>query len=147
MEFRPNLGEVVRTLRRERGWTQGRVAKEAGYSTQSPLSKIENGQKGASFHEIWALCEVLGYSLAEVENGLRAAEEGRFPDWVEMLRTSERAGAVSVTRRWSERRGSDDALLQAALRDDGREDNELMGEMVRGMAAFVRLIGRLSRSK
>jgi len=67
----PNVGGIIRSLRRERGLTQRELAAYAGID-QSYLSKIEKGQIGSVGVEIAGLlAHALGVSLDEM---LEAAE-------------------------------------------------------------------------
>jgi NarL family two-component system response regulator LiaR len=53
-----DLGGVIRRLRKARGWTIGRLAREAGMSS-AHLSKIEHGHCGTSLCTLVALARVL----------------------------------------------------------------------------------------
>ncbi len=64
------LGEVVKTLRQEKGLTQERLAKQAEI-TVTYVSRIENGQRNLTWSTLTRLCHGLGMQrsalLARVE--------------------------------------------------------------------------------
>jgi transcriptional regulator with XRE-family HTH domain len=56
--------EIVRKLRKERGWTQRKLADEAG-TTQYTVSEIEQGHRDPHPTTLRKLAEALGVSVAE----------------------------------------------------------------------------------
>jgi transcriptional regulator with XRE-family HTH domain len=55
------LGNVVKALRREKGLTQERLAKQAGI-TVTYVSRIENGRRNLTWTALTRLCHGLGCS-------------------------------------------------------------------------------------
>ncbi|HYH46499.1 MAG TPA: helix-turn-helix transcriptional regulator [Thermoanaerobaculia bacterium] len=65
----PELGDLSRTLtilRISRGWSQDRVAKEAGL-TNSALSEYERGRKTPEFKNVRKIVAALGYRLSAID--------------------------------------------------------------------------------
>jgi transcriptional regulator with XRE-family HTH domain len=62
---RRELGVLLRGLRTERGWTVQQVAARLGFS-QSKVSRLETGQRGASARDVRDLCD-----LYQVDDELR----------------------------------------------------------------------------
>ncbi|PPB81533.1 XRE family transcriptional regulator [Albidovulum inexpectatum] len=60
-----NLGERVRQLRKERGWTLEQAAREAGLA-RSTLSKIENGQMSPTYDALKKLAQGLSISVPQL---------------------------------------------------------------------------------
>lgn len=60
-----NISETVKRLRKEKGWTQARLAMEAHVSQQA-ISFIEQERNLPSADMIQALSEALGVSKAEI---------------------------------------------------------------------------------
>ena len=60
-----NLGERVRQLRKDRGWTLEQAAVQAGLA-RSTLSKIENGQMSPTYEALKKLAEGLGISVPQL---------------------------------------------------------------------------------
>lgn len=60
-----NLGERVRDLRKERGWTLEQAAQQAGLA-RSTLSKIENGQMSPTYEALKKLAEGLSISVPQL---------------------------------------------------------------------------------
>jgi transcriptional regulator with XRE-family HTH domain len=69
------FGAIVRRLRKERGWTQDRLARRANLNP-SYLSILERGGNTPSLTIILELAEVLGASAADM---VRELEEARRP--------------------------------------------------------------------
>lgn len=75
------LGEVVKALRREKGLTQERLAKQAGI-TVTYVSRIENGRRNLTWTTLTRLCHGLGVQrsdLVALVNENEAAEKVRPP--------------------------------------------------------------------
>ena len=60
-----NLGQRVRALRRQKGWTLQQAATAAGLA-RSTLSKIENGQMSPTYEALKKLAEGLGISIPQM---------------------------------------------------------------------------------
>lgn len=67
------LGEVVKALRREKGLTQERLAKQAGI-TVTYVSRIENGQRNLTWSTLTRLCQGLGVPRSALVAQLEVAE-------------------------------------------------------------------------
>lgn len=61
----PDLGQRVRALRKQKGWTLGQAALQAGLS-RSTLSKIENGQMSPPFDALMKLAQGLSISVPQL---------------------------------------------------------------------------------
>lgn len=76
------LGEVVKALRREKGLTQERLAKQADI-TVTYVSRIENGQRNLTWAALTRLCHGLGVQrsalVARVEEAVPPPEGGMAP--------------------------------------------------------------------
>lgn len=73
-------GDVVRRLRRERGWTQADLARETGIA-QSTLSRIEAGKTTGPYSTtLHVLARVYGCSESELVGDDAAAELHTVPD-------------------------------------------------------------------
>ncbi|TEA78362.1 XRE family transcriptional regulator [Allopusillimonas ginsengisoli] len=59
------LAERLKTLRLQRGWTQGQTGKASGVAT-STLSKIENGLMSPTYDVLLKLAHGLGVDIAEL---------------------------------------------------------------------------------
>ena len=59
------IGQIIRSLREEKGWSQERLALEAGMAT-SHLSRIERGERRLPTTRLDALAAALGSSSAVV---------------------------------------------------------------------------------
>lgn len=105
MEFSRLVGERVRAVRRERGWSLGRLAETAGIGKGS-LSEIENGSRNPTLATLYALAGALAVPLGSLlagRPGTRIESPGveallldvqEAPDQtVEVYRLSLRAGA------------------------------------------------------
>lgn len=68
------IGQIIRSLREEKGWSQERLALEAGMAT-SHLSRIERGERRLPTTRLDALAAALGTSPAAV----CAMQEGLVP--------------------------------------------------------------------
>lgn len=75
-----NIGQVIRALREERGWSQEKVALDAGMAT-SYVSRIERGERRLPTTRLEQLAAVFGrtaadiYALAEGRSLPRAASK------------------------------------------------------------------------
>lgn len=65
--YQQAIGQVVRRLRRDKGWTQNKLAEEIGTS-QSAIHRIENGGQNISLELIQKLSAVLGGQILSVNN-------------------------------------------------------------------------------
>ncbi len=59
------FGDRLRELRRERGWTQERLAEEAGMA-RSYLAEIETARRAATIDTINRLAVALGVGIADL---------------------------------------------------------------------------------
>lgn len=66
------LGRIVRTLRKLRGWTQGRLAKEAGLSRDA-IIKLEGGEREPRSRTVEKVAEALEVDIYTL-SGLRTVE-------------------------------------------------------------------------
>ena len=64
----PDIGQLVRQARKNRGLTLEGVAERSGVS-RSMLSAIERGTVNPTFSIVWALTQALGLDLASLEGG------------------------------------------------------------------------------
>jgi len=60
-----HIGQVIRSLREEKGWSQERLAHEAGMGT-SHVSRIERGERRLPTSRLDALAAALGTTPASV---------------------------------------------------------------------------------
>lgn len=67
------LGRVVKVLRREKGLTQERLAKQADI-TVTYVSRIENGQRNLTWATLTRLCQGLGVQRSALVARLEEAE-------------------------------------------------------------------------
>ncbi|MCQ1950241.1 MULTISPECIES: helix-turn-helix domain-containing protein [Arthrobacter] len=67
--WRQVLGELLRRLRHERGWTLGGLAARSGISPQY-LSEIERGLKEPSSEMVAAVAGALGLTLLDLTLGV-----------------------------------------------------------------------------
>lgn len=77
------MGDVVRALRREKGWTQEELGRKAGYKSGAgvSISRFETGQVEPSAKRLEGIAKALDLSLQAllalaVEGGTRTAPEG-----------------------------------------------------------------------
>lgn len=68
------IGQIIRALRQEKGWSQETLALEAEMTT-SFVSRIERGERRLSTARLEKLAEVLGTTVF----GIYALAEGRSP--------------------------------------------------------------------
>lgn len=61
----PALGEAVRQLREKRGFTQERLAQDAGVTTGT-VSLVERGRSNPAWGTVKAIADGLGVSMAEL---------------------------------------------------------------------------------
>ncbi|WP_457090479.1 helix-turn-helix domain-containing protein [Microvirga sp. P5_D2] len=64
-EQRPKLNEILRSLRRQRGWTLQQVSERSGLPV-STLSKVENDQLTLSYDKLMTLADGLEVDVAEL---------------------------------------------------------------------------------
>ncbi len=69
----PDIGQLVRQARKNRGLTLEGVAERSGVS-KSMLSAIERGTVNPTFSIVWSLTQALGLDLASLEGGPRRDE-------------------------------------------------------------------------
>lgn len=68
-DIRIQLGDRVRALRQERGWTQVEMADFLGMD-RSYLSEIENGKKDPSLSMLKVMAEGLSISISKLTENL-----------------------------------------------------------------------------
>lgn len=69
-----NLGEVIRTLREERGWNQGQLARRAGISV-AMVSNYERGVRTPSLKTLGEIFDALEIRLGPLDNRLDVAND------------------------------------------------------------------------
>lgn len=57
------LGERVRRVREEKGWTQREAANAMGYTSPSTISSIERGVNGVDSLDLWEYSLATGYPI------------------------------------------------------------------------------------
>ena len=67
------LGQRIRDARKAKGWSQERLAFEAGID-RSYCGGLERGERNPSFNLLCALAKVLGSDLGEICRGLPLAQ-------------------------------------------------------------------------
>ena len=72
------FGAIIRRIRKERGWTQRKLAQRAGLST-AYVAIVEMGDNVPSLTTVLELMEVLGADAVEVMGQLLAARTARRP--------------------------------------------------------------------
>jgi len=74
------LGDILRSARLSRGFTQTDVARQLGISTQA-VSKLEKHAARVSFDRIHRLCQVLGLDLLVQEKPTVNLRDASAPEW------------------------------------------------------------------
>lgn len=93
-----NISETVKRLRKDKGWTQARLAMEAHVSQQA-ISFIERGRNEPSAEMIRTLAETFGVSVSEImgEAGNRSDSQIRDEEsLIAAFRCLNQAGRVQV---------------------------------------------------
>lgn len=73
-----HIGQVIRSLREEKGWSQEKLAHEAGMGT-SHLSRIERGERRLPTTRLDALAAALGTTSAAVCAALEGTQRPQTP--------------------------------------------------------------------
>lgn len=68
MSEQPNLGDCLRNLRKQHGWTLQDVSHLTGVAV-STLSKVENDQMSLTYDKLLQVCEGLGIHVTELLSG------------------------------------------------------------------------------
>lgn len=68
MSEQPNLGDCLRSLRKQHGWTLQDVSHLTGVAV-STLSKVENDQMSLSYDKLLQICSGLGIHVTELLSG------------------------------------------------------------------------------
>lgn len=68
MSEQPNLGDCLRSLRKQHGWTLQDVSHLTGVAV-STLSKVENDQMSLTYDKLLQVCGGLGIHVTELLNG------------------------------------------------------------------------------
>ena len=63
------LGQKIRELRNEKGWSQEDFADRCGIG-RAHMSLIERGQQNLTLATLHTICKVLGISMAGILNGV-----------------------------------------------------------------------------
>ena len=63
-DFLKAFGKRVKSLRKQKGWTQAELAKRIGFSDHSMISKVESGDSGLLVTTVKDLAEILDTSIA-----------------------------------------------------------------------------------
>jgi transcriptional regulator with XRE-family HTH domain len=66
--------DLVRELRRQKGLTQGQLAKSIG-ARQAFVSKYETGERRLEFLDLVAICDVLSVSIAKFAERFESARK------------------------------------------------------------------------
>jgi transcriptional regulator with XRE-family HTH domain len=82
-----HIGQIIRSLRKEKGWSQETLALEAGMTT-SHLSRIERGERRLPSNRLDSLATALGTS----PSAMYAMQEGLAPP----RRASNKSGDLTV---------------------------------------------------
>jgi len=69
LDYQKQIGERIKTLRVERGFTQRQLAIEANKDPQS-LERVENGKTNPSIYYLKEVCEALNISMEEFFRGI-----------------------------------------------------------------------------
>lgn len=78
--FATSMRAVLRTVRKERGWTQADLAARTdGAVTKAALAGYEIGHRSLRLSTFWILARALGYSCAELTARAERTMEGRGP--------------------------------------------------------------------
>jgi len=75
-----SVGDRIRSLRREKKWSQPVLAKQAGV-TQSTISDLENDKKSTSAANMQAIAEALGTTTSYLINGSSKAQVAKVEAW------------------------------------------------------------------
>lgn len=100
------VGEQVKRLREERGWSQPRLAVEAGVAV-SAVSQIENGRRSPNVSTLDKLAEAFGVGVAEFfpkAQRRSLPEPSLFSDLEDERPSVAVDGIFGVLERWHERR-------------------------------------------
>jgi DNA-binding XRE family transcriptional regulator len=68
-EIQARLGQKIRKLRREKGWSQEEFADKCGIG-RAHMSLIERGQQNLTLATLHTICNVLGIAMATVLKGV-----------------------------------------------------------------------------
>jgi transcriptional regulator with XRE-family HTH domain len=72
------IGQRIKLLRQERGWTQVELGKRLEI-TQPNLSAIERGSRGVTVHQVVKIAKALGASTDEILVAEKAPQAGQRP--------------------------------------------------------------------
>jgi transcriptional regulator with XRE-family HTH domain len=59
------IGERIKHIRMEKGFTQSYVSKKLGYKSSSMLSEVESGKKGLDADKLPLLADILGVDIRD----------------------------------------------------------------------------------
>lgn len=57
-----DVGQLIKQLREERGWSQDELASRLGYKSRSSVNKIELGERNLTQSKIAAIAKIFGVS-------------------------------------------------------------------------------------
>lgn len=78
--FATSMRTVLRTARKERGWTQAELATRTGGAvTKAALAGYEIGHRSLRLATFWILAQALGFSCAELTARAERTMQGRGP--------------------------------------------------------------------
>jgi len=60
------IGERIRALRIQKGWTQGQLAEKMGYSHRSTIWSIEAGKNDVTSSTVAKFAEIFGVTSSEI---------------------------------------------------------------------------------
>ena len=106
-EILNDLGERIRTLRKERGLSLEQVSAKSGVALAT-LSRIENGRGSGTFRTHQKIAEAFGLPLPDLYRDLRLSEQETTPmsshsDEVETFTYDEKASAIFLAKQVSGR--------------------------------------------
>ncbi|OXN00469.1 helix-turn-helix domain-containing protein [Bifidobacterium vansinderenii] len=78
MQRRRELGQAIVRLRKGRKLSQERLALNAGID-RSYMGRVERGERSVSLDKLWAICDALHISLAELAIEAETVHLGQDP--------------------------------------------------------------------
>lgn len=73
------IGQRIRSMRKERNWTQEKLAEEANVSTNH-VGNVERADKSVSLHTLDKVAKALNTSLEELSSGTTSASKKILPE-------------------------------------------------------------------
>lgn len=93
-----NMRCLVRDLRKEKGWTQGKLAARTGIPLKR-IAAIENGQEPAGLEEAFCIAEMLGRRIDEVFQRKKGGLMGYVPEGAPANLVGKRFGKLTVVQK------------------------------------------------